>query len=219
MALAISTKSTVVEYIIYFLLQKGADTIISNVSRYLLITARTRSFAISRCKPVLFSKALPLLADAPEEDQSEIDIGLRRLTRVYSQLGIEFIDNWCQIGSGSSHFSKLCPNFKFHLNTVSEDCSFASDIQKANIMVTEHWLKLVFWKSALQNGALLWDAKMRSMTSSYPEDIALSLLQTLSSLPSESVKIHGLGIVSAPALVIFAPITKKYLVRKSIRRC
>ncbi|KFY76947.1 hypothetical protein V498_09472 [Pseudogymnoascus sp. VKM F-4517 (FW-2822)] len=160
----------------------------------LFITERTRSFAISRYKPVLFSKALPLLADAPEEDQSEIDIGLRKLTRVYSQLGIEFIDNWCQIGSGSSHFSKLCPNFKFHLNTVSEDCSFASDIQKANIMVTEHWLKLVFWKSALQNGALLWDAKMRSMTSSYPEDIALSLLQTLSSLPSESVEIHGLGI-------------------------
>lgn len=164
---------------------------------YDILFVTERSLAIARHKPVLLSQPLPLPAPGPEEglegleEQPEIDPGFRQLVRVYSQIDVGFLDFWSRKGS-------FCSGSSWEQGGTSLllDNSVMSDAQRADICVTQNWLDLVLWRAALQQGLLSTKAEPRSRTFSYPEDIALSLLRILSSLPSESVEVHGLGIVS-----------------------
>ncbi|KAH8693601.1 hypothetical protein BGW36DRAFT_361454 [Talaromyces proteolyticus] len=161
---------------------------------YDILFVTERSFAISRHKPVLLSHPLPppaKMSRGEQEEGSEINPGFRQLVQVYSQLDVDFLHNWSQEGLVCSSFSRE----NRELDLVP-DCDFILNTQKADIFVTQHWLDLTFWRAALQQGLLSTSAKSRSRTFSYPEDISLSLLLVLSSLPTESVEVHGLGIVS-----------------------
>jgi len=165
---------------------------------YNILFVTERSFAVARHKPALLPH--PLLLSDPGlnnqledlEEQPEIDLGFRQLVHVYSQIDAKFLDFWS--GKGTINTTHLTWD-PFSLRLL-QDCGVMSDAHKADIFVTQHWLDLVLWRAALQQGLLSTKAGSRSRSFSYPEDIALSLLQTLTSFSKESVTIHGLGIVS-----------------------
>ncbi|KAL2835420.1 hypothetical protein BJY01DRAFT_76872 [Aspergillus pseudoustus] len=154
-----------------------------------------RSLAIARHKPVLISRPLQLPAPGPSDgyenfdEQPEIDLGFRQLVLVYSQIDVEFLDFWSRKSPvcSSSSWKQCGSDLLVHDGVMS-------DAQRADICVTQQWLDLVLWRAALQQSLLSTKAGLRSRTFSYPEDIALSLLQVLTSLPQESVEVHGLGI-------------------------
>ncbi|RJE26626.1 hypothetical protein PHISCL_01040 [Aspergillus sclerotialis] len=164
---------------------------------YNILFVTERSLAIARHKLVLLSQPLPHPALAPDgspeglEEQAEIDHGFRQLVRIYSQIDINFLDFWSRKGAPCSGSS-----WEQGGSSLLLDDGVISDAQRADICVTQLWFDLVLWRAALQQGLLSTKAELRSRTFSYPEDIALSLLRILSSLPSESVDVHGLGIVS-----------------------
>ncbi|BCS26789.1 Zn(II)2Cys6 transcription factor [Aspergillus puulaauensis] len=162
---------------------------------YNILFVTERSFAIARQKPVFLQGPLELLpvpeSDAGLEEQPEIDLEFRQLVRVYSEIGIDFFHFWSRTGSNSSKSWKLRGS---DLRLNSDYCVAMSETQKADILVTQHWLDLILWRAALEQGLLSTGAESRSRTFSYPEDIALSLLKTLTALPQESVEVHGLGI-------------------------
>ncbi|KAJ5619214.1 hypothetical protein N7510_003198 [Penicillium lagena] len=162
---------------------------------YNILFVTERSLAIARHKPVLLPHPLLLPAPGPTdqleglEEQPEIDLGFRQLVHVYSQIDINFFNFWSRKGSISTYSTwEQCGS------NLLPDCGVMSDAQKADIFVTQHWLDLVLWRAALQQGLLSTKAGSRSRTFSYPEDIAVSLLQALTLLPTESVEVHGLGI-------------------------
>ncbi|KAE8312756.1 hypothetical protein BDV41DRAFT_577442 [Aspergillus transmontanensis] len=163
---------------------------------YNILFVTERSLAVARHKLVLLPRPLLLPTREPNdhledlEEPPEIDHGFRQLVHVYSQIDVNFLSFWSEKGTtGSTHStwhpfcSKLLPG-----------CDVMSDAQKADIFVTQRWLELVLWRAALQQGLLSSTAESQSRTFSYPEDISLSLLHTLSSLSQESVEVHGLGI-------------------------
>lgn len=167
------------------------------------ILTTSRSFAISQHKPVLLTQPLPLPIGAPEDERSEIDVGFRQLIQTYSQLDVDFINFWSRFGSAlSAPSSLLRPLDALHLEPVPHGTDGVSDTQKVDILVTRHWLQLVYWKSALHHSLLSSAAQTRSMTFAYPEDIALSLLRVLSSVSTESIEVHGLGIVGLICFLI-----------------
>ncbi|KAJ5897098.1 uncharacterized protein N7473_006497 [Penicillium subrubescens] len=164
---------------------------------YNILFVTERSLAVARHKPVLLPRPLLLPAPGPNdqveglEEQPEIDLGFRLLVHVYSQIDVNFLDFWSETGAiGSTHstWDPFC-------SELLPDCGAIPDTQKADILVTQHWLDLMLWRAALQQGLLTNKAGSRSRTFSYPEEIALSLLQTLTSISKESVEVHGLGIV------------------------
>lgn len=165
---------------------------------YNILFVTERSFAVARHKPVLLPHPLLLPAPGPNdqleglEEQPEIDLGFRQLVHIYSQIDANFLDFWSERGTSSTTYS----TWDSFSSKLLLGCGVISDAHKADILVTQHWLDLVIWRAALQQQLLSFKAGSRPRTFSYPEDIALSLLRTLTSLSKESVTVHGLGIVS-----------------------
>jgi hypothetical protein len=69
------------------------------------------------------------------------------------------------------------------------------DTQKANLRVTQLWLRLVIWKLRLRLGYLVEDSYQHSMTFRYPMDIAKELMLSTRDLPASSFTVHGVGMI------------------------
>lgn len=67
-------------------------------------------------------------------------------------------------------------------------------IQKADLLVTQQWLRLIVWQSSFRQSLLSWTAPHESMHFAFPLSIARSTANVLQSLPSSAVEVHGMGI-------------------------
>lgn len=67
-------------------------------------------------------------------------------------------------------------------------------IQKADLLVTQQWLRLIVWQSSFRQSLLSWTAPHESMHFAFPLAIARSTANVLQSLPSSAVEVHGMGI-------------------------
>jgi hypothetical protein len=69
------------------------------------------------------------------------------------------------------------------------------DTQKANLRVTQLWLRLVIWKLRLRLGYLVEESYQHSITFRYPIEIAKELMLSTQDLPTSSFTIHGGGMM------------------------
>lgn len=116
----------------------------------------------------------------------------------WSKLDAGFYDIWNQLDTQRPIQSGTLPqslDSTVEMGSEPENLEMASDTQRADILVTRHWLQIVVWQSAVKRGLLSSAAAERSMTFHYPEDITLSLLRALSPVPPDAIEIHGVGIV------------------------
>lgn len=67
-------------------------------------------------------------------------------------------------------------------------------IQKADLLITQQWLRLIVWQSSFRQGLLSWAAPHESMHFAFPLAIARSTAGVLQSLPSSAVEVHGMGM-------------------------
>ncbi|KAJ0157992.1 hypothetical protein CTA2_12571, partial [Colletotrichum tanaceti] len=85
-----------------------------------------------------------------------------------------------------------------------------TNIQKADLLITQQWLRLIVWQSSMRQGLLSWTNPADSSGSVSPEDgvpegnsmcfsfpltVARDTAAILSSLPSKAVEVHGMGIM------------------------
>lgn len=67
-------------------------------------------------------------------------------------------------------------------------------IQKADLLITQQWLRLIVWQSSFRQSLLSWTAPHESMHFAFPLAIARSTANVLQGLPSSAVEVHGMGI-------------------------
>lgn len=67
-------------------------------------------------------------------------------------------------------------------------------IQKADLLITQQWLRLIVWQSSSKQKLLSWNAQHESMTVAFPLEIARATANVLQSLPSSAVEVHGMGM-------------------------
>lgn len=67
-------------------------------------------------------------------------------------------------------------------------------IQKADLLITQQWLRLIVWQSSFRQTLLSWTAPHESMHFAFPLAIARSTANVLQSLPPSAVEVHGMGI-------------------------
>ncbi|KAK7733315.1 hypothetical protein SLS53_008212 [Cytospora paraplurivora] len=67
-------------------------------------------------------------------------------------------------------------------------------IQKADLLVTQQWLRLIVWQASFRQSLLSWTAPHEGMHFAFPLAIARSTARVLQSLPSSAVEVHGMGI-------------------------
>ena len=70
-----------------------------------------------------------------------------------------------------------------------------SDVQKADLCVTRHWMRMILWKVSLKKPPLS-PSPNASSSSSFPVMVAKELLNIVSQLPRTAIEAHGLGMVS-----------------------
>ncbi|TVY27190.1 putative sucrose utilization protein [Lachnellula hyalina] len=152
-----------------------------------------RSFAILRHKPLTLTKTPGFPSTLHEYEAPEIHSGFMHLVHSYHLLDSSFVDSWNESSDApASTLTYTALQQKLNLPHPS-DVSL-TDIQKADILVTQQWLRLVVWQSSMRQGLLSWHAEHESMTFCYPLKIAYSLLSIISSLPTTSIEVHGMGI-------------------------
>ncbi|KAI0134803.1 hypothetical protein F4814DRAFT_436678 [Daldinia grandis] len=66
--------------------------------------------------------------------------------------------------------------------------------QKANLRVTQLWLRIVLWQLRLRLGHLSEQNMRSSRTYHYPLDVAKDLALSTRDLPVHSIQVHGVGI-------------------------
>nr|OQO20071.1 hypothetical protein B0A51_12573 [Rachicladosporium sp. CCFEE 5018] len=145
--------------------------------------------------PVSISLPPGLPTDAlPDEDPSII-FGLSKLYHLFSLLDSNFVRLWNDTGLSSATAQKEneLSTLQGHLREPL-DMRHVSDIQRANVLVTQQWLRLIFWQSALKLSMVTSTASDSAFTYEYPIEIATSLCEVVKSLPPVAIQAHGLGI-------------------------
>lgn len=152
-----------------------------------------RSFAILRHKPLTLSKTPEFPTTLHDYELPEIHDGFMRLVNSYHLLDSSFVDSWNE-SSGAPASTLTYTTLQRQLNRPQPSDVSITDIQKADILITQQWLRLIVWQSSMRQGLLSSTAEDESMTFRYPLKIAHSLLDVISSLPTTSIEVHGMGI-------------------------
>ena len=105
----------------------------------------------------------------------------------------DFSSYWNKSRSGCS------PNWLAQLQrqlteALPEDMK-CTDIQMADLKVTQQWLRTIVWQLATASGCLSSTSADLSMTLSYPIEIARELLSMTSRIPQHCLEVHGIGLV------------------------
>jgi hypothetical protein len=76
------------------------------------------------------------------------------------------------------------------------DLDNLTDVQKADVIITQQWLKLVLWQLSMRLGLLSSAALDPSLSYHFPCQIAKSLCELLPTVSTAAIFIHGMAIVS-----------------------
>lgn len=68
------------------------------------------------------------------------------------------------------------------------------DTQKANLRVTQLWLRVILWQLRLRLGYLAEESYQLSLTYRYPIEVAKDVMLSTRDLPIDSFKVHGVGL-------------------------
>ncbi|OGM47893.1 C6 transcription factor [Aspergillus bombycis] len=69
-----------------------------------------------------------------------------------------------------------------------------SDVQKADLCVTRHWMRMILWKLSPKGYLGSSPSADRSMSLCFPLNVAKELVSIVSQLPRSAVEAHGLGM-------------------------
>ena len=157
-----------------------------------------RGVTILRNKPISIAKFRGPPEDILEGEDPRIVTGLQGLSQVFSLLDESFVHFWnhgSQSNVQSQAKSKILA-VQQTLNSMTFSSDDLTDIQRADILTTQEWLRLVFWQAAVRQGLVSSNAEDPALDYQYPHMIAKSLCTVLDSLSTSSIFVHGMGIVS-----------------------
>jgi hypothetical protein len=175
-----------------------------------LLSLVERGLTVLRNKPfaiVMFNS--PPLSRFSGEDPRILN-GLQSLSRLFNLLDKLFLDKWVgandvssmngsQPESDSSLLSQARVNIlaaQQALTSMSFKAQEFTDVQKADILITQQWLHLVFWQAAMRQGLLSSKSSEEVLRYEFPCKIARSLCKVLAEIDREAIFIHGMAIVS-----------------------
>ncbi|KAH8817333.1 hypothetical protein F5884DRAFT_667067 [Xylogone sp. PMI_703] len=163
------------------------------------ISLTERGLTILRNKPVTV-----IMFDAPpterfDDEDPAILYGIQSINRLFNLLDEDFLDTWVHNVQGPS--SPLAAEVTSKILTAQQtlsslrfDVTGLTDVQKADILITQQWLRLVFWQSAMRQGLLSSVHKEPALTYDFPCIVARALCEVLESISIFAIFIHGMAI-------------------------
>ncbi|KAI0025947.1 hypothetical protein F4780DRAFT_720553 [Xylariomycetidae sp. FL0641] len=178
-----------------------------------------RSFAIFRKKPLTLRRTPGLPTTGHHYETPDIHSGFMKVVNSYVPLDEAFVNAWNDSASGGSKENYRYLSTYLNLqHTLAQPLVWRqqrrnwpmgssahveagdpgiepepTDIQKADLLMTQQWLRLVVWLSSFRRGLLFLDTH-ESMGSHFPLTIASDTVRILQSLPDHAIEVHGMGI-------------------------
>ncbi|EMC91436.1 hypothetical protein BAUCODRAFT_45860, partial [Baudoinia panamericana UAMH 10762] len=162
---------------------------------YSLVFISERGAAIFNNFPVsiLDPPTLPCLPLVDED--ASISVGLGALHNLFSLLDHSFVRLWNDMHSHAPHNTNFADLLQLQQHLRDANLAHGlSDIQRADVLITQQWLRLVFWQASLSQGLVSSNAADAAFLYTYPLAIAVDLCQILRTLPPMAIEVHGLGI-------------------------
>lgn len=178
----------------------GMDQITAICSRrtFALLFITERGLAILRNKETQISR-LPLLSSEYFDDQDGVVLaGFSALVNLFSVLDEKFVRLWSatSLDSESTTYEPYenVAAIQLSLNEMSFENFAMTDIQRADVLITHQWLRLIFWQASMRQGLISYNASDTIFSSAYPITIAKDLCNAISDLSHSAILVHGLGI-------------------------
>lgn len=178
---------------------EGMDEIQAICSRrtFALLFITERGLAILRNKPAQIARLPRLSTDYFDEEDGVILAGFSALVNLFSILDEKFIRLW------SASSGEVSPEYEPYqnvaaiqhsLNEMSFENFAMTDQQKADVLITHQWLRLIFWQASMRQGLISYSAADPIFSSAYPITIAKDLCISIHDLSYDAILVHGLGI-------------------------
>lgn len=81
------------------------------------------------------------------------------------------------------------------LRETQENAQFSSNLQRADFLITQQWMRVVLWKMSLFHIELSASPAEESLSLRLPDQIARNVMGHLNTFPTHIVEAHGLGMV------------------------
>ncbi|KAI1092250.1 hypothetical protein F5B19DRAFT_483458 [Rostrohypoxylon terebratum] len=157
-----------------------------------------RSHAIRYRRPITLqvtTNGFGLSLSSDDGDDRSL-CGFRCLAALFRGLDTSFIALLNQETVSRTLAHESLDDVEISINTALNH-SCPSDLlptQKANLRVTQLWLRIVLWQLRLRLGHLSEQSAQSSRTYHYPLDVAKDLTLSTRDLPIHSIQVHGAGI-------------------------
>ncbi|KAL4801194.1 fungal-specific transcription factor domain-containing protein [Aspergillus unguis] len=167
-----------------------------------LLFVTERGVCILHKLPVVL-KTDTAMPDADSDDDAQVLpaflklLGLFRLfeqTRMFDivedyHLGLQPV-----IGATSTANSRFDDNLDNRFREISGALDRVSDVQKAEICVTRHWMRILTWKALSHHGSPRVNNSHWHLSAVFPLSVAKDLIEVLYKLPKAALQAHGLGM-------------------------
>jgi hypothetical protein len=163
-----------------------------------LLFVTERGLAILRNKPIMISRLQYLPTEHFDDEDPAILAGFQSICQLFSLLDEKFVELWRQVAPEIEDPSNTVHNIaaiQHDLNAISFETAGLSDIQKADVLITQQWLRLIFWQASMRQGLVSSASRDPVFFYDYPISIAKTLCEMMSKLPINAVIVHGSGIV------------------------
>lgn len=127
------------------------------------------------------------------EDLPDVVSGFLNLVTLFSTPGSEFFSKWTAQSASVSVSSKQLLLIQRELQVPTDVPRSANDIQKVDIVATQHWIRALAWKLSIQLGYVVPGGR-QEMDVTYPHKIAQDALCELAQIPPRAFEVHGPGM-------------------------
>lgn len=162
-----------------------------------LLFITERGCAILRNKPISMMRLKYLPTDFFGEEDEQVVAGFSALCNLFSLLDEKFVELWYASSPEDEPTSSPLQNvaaIQHSLNEMSFNNTKMTEIQKADVLITHQWLRLIFWQASMRQGLITSNAADPIFLYSYPIVIAQDLCRLMHGMEYDAILVHGLGI-------------------------
>ncbi|KAI5856769.1 hypothetical protein GGS23DRAFT_601033 [Durotheca rogersii] len=161
----------------------------------LLISERSHAIRYRRPSTLQVTSLSPSLPSSDNEANNSL-AGFRCLAALFQSLDTTFIALLNQEVLSRPLPADALDGVEIAINTALNHSSPDSlhPTQKANLRITQLWLRIILWQLRLRLGHLVDQGPLPSRTYRYPLEVAKDLTLSTRDLPVVSVQVHGVGI-------------------------
>ncbi|KAK6331248.1 hypothetical protein TWF696_003308 [Orbilia brochopaga] len=162
-----------------------------------LIFVTERGHSIVHDLPFVLTKTIKL--PNPDIDKEPLLASFMNLASLFANFDKSVIDAWTSRNTDDAPSLERLQQLQSKLKDVHPHKTHTNEVQKADVLVTKHWMRTLVWQVSMQQGFLAGSAEKadnEAMTLSFPLKIAEELLATLAHISRGAIESHGPGMQS-----------------------